>query len=181
VTLEDTRPAAVVEGQDVNAAVLGPIPPRYTPGVHLQICDNIRAGNRPVTAANMAGITSQNFYMWMQLGRAGNPHLVQFVEDIEIATGQAEGSAVKVIQESFWENPDNAKWWLERTRSAGFSKEVNEKVSGLLNEFMDRLQIGLPPDIYDKVLAVASGAGLPEQSGRGHFQLAAKDDGDSET
>ncbi len=178
MTLEDTRPAAAEAGQDLGHAVLGPPPPRYTVGVHQQICENIRAGNRPVTAANMAGITSSNFYMWMQLGRAGNPHLVQFVEDIEIATGTAEGEAVRVIKESFWENPDNAKWWLERTRSAGFSKEVNEKVNGLLMEFMDRLEAGLPADLYNKVLSVASGAGLPEHTGgRGHFQLTAKEDG----
>lgn len=174
MTLEETRPAAAEEGLSLDKAVLGPVPTKYTLGVHQQICENIKKGNRPVTAANMAGITSQVYYMWMKLGREGNPHVAQFVEDVELACGVAEGTAVKVITDSYFENPDNAKWWLERTRSAGFSKEVNEKVNGLLMEFMDRLELGLPPDLFNKVLSVASGAGLPEASGGAYFKLTPK-------
>lgn len=97
----------------------------------------------------------------MKKGKAGDPVYKDFVDDIDVAIGEAEGKALDAITDAF-ENPENAKWYLERARPAGYSKEVNLKVDAILNDFMDRLQDGLPPDIFDKVLAVASGAGLPE-------------------
>jgi len=172
--LADIRPAAAEAGQSYDRAVLGPVPPRYTVGVHKVICDYIREGNRPVTAAQMAGIPSGVFYQWMRLGKEGNPHVAQFAEDGEIAGGQAEGTAVKVVTSAFSEDADHAKWYLERTRPEGYSKEVNAKVHALLNDFIDRLQAGLEPDVFDKVLACASGAGLPEAQ-PGKFQLISND------
>lgn len=170
MSLEENRPAAAAAGQTLKAAQLGPIPSRYSTGAHQVICDNIRAGNRPVTAAQMAGIPSNIYYHWMKLGKEGNPHLAQFAEDVELACGVAEGNAVAAITSSY-ADPDNAKWWLERARASGYSKEVNLKVDAMINEFMDRLQSGLPPDIWDKVLAVGGGANLQISDGRTPLQL----------
>ncbi len=172
MNLADVRPAAAAAGESLADARLGKPPARYTLGVHQQICDNVRRGNRPVTAAQMAGIPSSTFYHWMKLGKEGNPHLFQFAEDVEIAGGEAEGTALSAITTSF-EDPENAKWYLERTRPAGYSKEVNSKVEAFINEFMDRLQDGLTPEMYAIVMGVAAGAGLPE-AGPARFQLPPK-------
>lgn len=174
MSLEENNPAAAEANMGWHAAQLGPVPARYTIGVHQSICDNIRKGNRPITAAQMSGIPSNTFYQWMRLGKAGNPHLAKFVEDVELAGGDAEGKALASVVGAF-DDPDNAKWYLERTRAAGYSKEVNEKLTALLNEFMDRLQDGLPQNVFDMVLAVASGAGLPEGQ-RARIQLVANND-----
>lgn len=156
-----------------DAAVLGPIPARYTPAVHRVICDNIRAGNRPVTAAQMAGIPSSIFYQWMRMGKEGNPHLYQFAEDVEVAGGVAEGDMLKIVTEAAKnEDPEHAKWYLERTRPAGFSKEVNAKVEAILADVVVRLREGLTDKEYIKVLSLISG-GAAEVETPTRFQLAA--------
>ncbi len=169
MNLEDTRPAAAEAGQSFDAAILGPIPARYTPAVHQVICENIRAGNRPVTAAQMAGIPSGVFYKWMQLGKEGNPHLYQFAEDVEVAGGHAEGKMLQIVTRD--EDPENAKWYLERTRPAGYSKEVNAKVEAILADVVARLRDGLTDKEYIKVLSLISG-GAAEAETPAKFQLS---------
>lgn len=155
-----------------NGGSIGPPPARYSQGLHAQIIANIKAGNRGVTAAQMAGLPSTTFYSWLRMGKEGNPHLVQFVEDVDVAGGCAEGAAVKALE--VFQDADAAKFWLERTRPEGFSKEVNAKVNALLSEFIGRLREGLPDAIYRMVLAIGSGQVLEEAPAT--FQLTKKPD-----
>lgn len=137
---------------------LGAPPKYYTRGVHEAIVDHIRRGNRPVVAAGLAGITSATFYGWMQRGREADPHLESFANDVELAMATAEGKAVeKIFGDTGFADPDNAKYWLERARPEGWSKETNAKVNALLVEFMERLERTLPPDVFRMVIAAASG------------------------
>lgn len=117
----------------------------------------------------MAGLTAANYYSWMKRGREGDPHLAEFAEDIELALGFAEGQALAAVRA--FEDPEHAKWYLERTRAAGYSKEVNQKVEALIADFMTRMRDGLPPALYLQVLAVANGDGLPEIEGPSRFRL----------
>lgn len=114
------------------------------------IVKQIKAGNRPITAAQMAGLTRAEF-------RTRCRHDPEFARAIELAEGVAEGQAVRMVVESFATDPENAKWWLERGRSGGWSKQVQQLVNGQLEEFMARLEAGLPPDVFRRVLAVATG------------------------
>jgi hypothetical protein len=177
VSIEKTRPAAVEAGQTLGAAQLGGPPARYTPGLHTQICENIRRGNRPVTAAQMAGIPSHVFYRWMNQGKAGDPHLWQFAEDVETACGQAEGIAVAVVTNAYMESPENAKWWLERSRPAGFSKEVNARVNGELEEFVRRLEMTLDAETFEKVMSAYAGQPTLAPASAPHAQLTESNDG----
>lgn len=140
---------------------IGKPPPKYTPAVHETIVQYIKEGNRPHVAAGMAGITSHTFYNWLQKGKAGDPHLWQFAQDVELAEHAAEGEAVKVLKKAFADDPEAAKWWLERARSAGYSKQVKTLVESQLQEFMKRLEEGLPPEIFEMVLAIYAGQTVP--------------------
>lgn len=176
VGLENTEPVHPEQGPN-----LGPPPKSYTPAVHEAIITAIRRGNRPHIAAAAAGISSNTFYRWMQLGRDNDPHLWKFAEDVETAMAIAEGNAVASIagpDGQFAENPDNAKWWLERTRADGYSKEAATKVNAMLEEFFKRLESNLPALItqdmvgrpmFEIVLAAASGHTLA--SAKQTFQL----------
>ncbi len=181
------RPELELDGHPV-APTIGRPPRSYTRGLHDQIVLHIHNGNRPVTAAAMAGITSQTFYTWMRLGKAGDVHLAEFAEDVELAIGKAEGTALEAVKA--FADPENAKWYLERTRAAGFSKEVNAKVEGALQEFVQRLRDGLMPlparmmsgaDVYAMVVAIAGGQAAVELEGPARFQLVAHDQEDPRT
>lgn len=156
-----------------NGPPVGNPPPKYTQGLHEAIIANIKKFNRPVTAAHMAGITSAMFYDWMKRGRDGDPHLIGFADDVERAQGVAEGRALEVVTEAFVDDPEHAKWYLERTRGAGFSKEVNAKVEALLADMIQRLRDELPPEMYKAVLSVMSGQGIQNDEGPSRFQLSA--------
>jgi hypothetical protein len=138
-------------------AVLGNPPAKYTTAVHESIVNSIREGNRPHVAAGIAGITPATFYDWMKRGASGDPHLYQFAQDVELAKHVAEGEAVKVLKAAFKDDPDAAKWWLERARSDGYSKQVKTLVESQIEEFMKRLEEGLPPEIFEMVLAIYAG------------------------
>ena len=161
------RPALEMETHVVHPSTspecIGDPPRKYTRAVHDRICDEIRKGNRPVVAASIAGITSSTFYEWIRRGKAGDPHLFEFSEDVELAYNQAEAEAVGVIKESFSsEDPtardtDNARWWLERARPDGFSKQVRTQVDGELQGFLLRLENALAPELFKQVLQVYMG------------------------
>jgi hypothetical protein len=142
---------------------------RYSRALHDAICANIREGNRPVVAAQMAGLPEHTFHSWMQRGKEGDPHLWEFARDVELSVGRAEGEFVEVIKKASKDDPDVAKWWLERGRSGGWSKQVNQLVNAQLEETMLKLEAGLTPEDFQKVLNVLVG-----QSAKGQppMQLA---------
>lgn len=155
--IEKTRPAAVEAGQTLQAAQLGAPPARYSLGVHQKICENIKAGNRPVTAAQMAGIPSHIFYRWMNAGKNGDPHLYQFAEDVEIAIGEFEGKMTQKVVEDADVDAKSAQWVLERRFPEGYSKEVDAKVQAQQAAFLKHLEEHLSPAEFFKVLAITSG------------------------
>lgn len=170
--LNHTRPAAIEAGQSLQAVQMGRPPARYTVGVHQQICENIKKGARPVTAAQMAGIPSHMFYRWMNLGRNGDPHLYQFVEDVDLAIGVFEGRMTEKVVESTEEDPKQAQWVLERRFPEGYSKDVDAKVNAILANFMVGLKENLTTDEYYKVMAIKAGfAGSLESSPPKPLQL----------
>lgn len=163
-----TRPALAFNEfaqHPANGENIGYPPLRYSIALHQAIVDGIKKGNRPHIAAAAAGLPSQTYYAWMRRGKEGDPHLWQFADDVERALAHAETSAIAVIASqdgSFAQDSDNAKWWLERSRSDGYSKEAATKVNSMLEEFFKRIEAALPPEIFQLVIAAASGQQLPE-------------------
>jgi transposase-like protein len=182
--LVETRPAAL-EMESLHhpeqGPYLGPPPKRYSKALHEAIVANIKKGNRPVIAAAMAGIPSSTFYKWMQRGKEGHPHFWAFSEDVELAMAVAEGKAVEKIagdDGEFQNDPENAKYWLERQRMEGWSKDANAKVQGMVSEFMERLENNLPAVITPEMVGqpmfkfvIAAATGQTVTTARPTFQL----------
>lgn len=165
--LEATRPA-IAEQESVDhpstGAPLGPPPRRYTLGLHTQIVELIKQGNRPPVAAAAAGITPATFHEWMRRGKDGDPHLYQFALDVDQAFALAETAAIETVRKAMLENPEYAKWYLERARADGYSKQVNMMVESQLQAFMKRLEEALDPETFHKVLAVYAGQYVPTEN-----------------
>ncbi len=172
--IEHTRPAAVEAGQSLSAVKMGNPPVKYTIGVHNQICENIKKGNRPVTAAQMAGIPSHMFYRWMNQGKAGDPHLYQFAEDVELAIGFFESTVVAAVVDDIPNDIKSAHFLLERRFPEGYAKDVDAKVQAIMSDFVARLQEALTEPEIAKILSIYNGA--RNGSAQGAFQLMAKPD-----
>lgn len=137
-----------------NRDVLRPPPPQYTPGLRDQICDKIKAGQRPHVAAAMAGLNKTTFDRWMKAGRNGDPHLWEFFEAVEQALAIFEG---KMVDEVIAPNDgrvdaSNAKFMLERRFADGYSKEVDAKVRAYMEEIYLKLQSNLDFEITDDMV-----------------------------
>lgn len=166
IALLEQRPV-LAGNEDVKHPLTNPIigdPPRkYTLAVHERICLELSNGQRPQGACARAGITVATFYEWIRRGKAGDPHLFQFAEDVEIAFNTAEAKAVDVVAAGFKEgdtanwDPERAQWFLERARADGYSKQVKTAVEGQIRQFLERLEAALEPALFERVLAVYLG------------------------
>lgn len=158
--LLDARPALAddpLAQHPTNGESLGKPPAKYTLALHNDICERIKRFQRPVVAAQQAGITAATFYEWMKRGKAGDPHLYEFANDVEHAMSVAEGNAVDGVMNHPDAKPEDLKWWLERSRPDGYSKDVAQRVQAELENFMKRLEAGLDPATFEKVLGVFAG------------------------
>ncbi len=144
-----------------NGPLLGPIPARYSKAVHDSIIASIKQFQRPVVAAQIAGIPASLYYRWMQMGKEGNPHLYEFVQDVEQAIAVAEGKAIDSIVLAAKTDPENYKWYLTARHPEAYSKEVAARVNGELENFFRRLEAGLDAPTFEKVLAIFAGQALP--------------------
>lgn len=159
------RPCLI--GEDVphpsTGDYLGPPPPKYTIAVHERIVEELKKGQLVQGACARAGITTAMFYDWIKKGKAGDPHLHGFAEDVEIAYNTAEADALEAVTEAYKAGDpavrdiENAKWYLERTRSGRFSKQVKTTVENQIQQFMMRLEAALEPHVFEQVLAVYLG------------------------
>jgi hypothetical protein len=157
--LED---AEEVVHPDVTPPPPGRPPYKYSKAVHEVIVEQLKRGQQAQGACARAGITVATFYRWIEAGKAGDPWLSQFAEDVEIAFNSFEADAVDVIAKNVdpkqaFASTEDAKWMLERTRSERYSKQVKTAVEGQIKEFLDRLGRALDPLTFEKVLAVYLG------------------------
>lgn len=156
---------------------LGDPPRKYTRAVHDVICAELEKGQRPQGACAKAGITMSTFHNWVKRGKEGDPWLYEFAEDVEIAINLAEHKALGVITDGFnAEDPDKidperAKWFLERTRSDGFSKQVKQVVENQIQDFLLRLEAALDGPTFERVLAVYLGQAPTAQIGNKEIRV----------
>lgn len=166
--LIDQRPALAGEVyvQHPNTSPsIGEPPRKYTRAVHERIVEELKKGQRPQGACARAGITLATFHEWVRRGKAKDPWLYEFAEDVEIAYNTAEATALEAVTEGFrstdpairLNHTEEAKWFLERARPDGYSKQVKTAVEGQIMQFMVRLEAALDPLTFEKVLAVYLG------------------------
>lgn len=143
---------------------VGRPPRKYSKAVHEIIVQELRRGQRAQGACARAGITVNTFQNWIQLGKNGDPHLAQFAEDVEIAYNAAEADVVEGLLEvtndaeaRVSDKLEARKFWLERQRADGYSKQVKTLVDKQIEGFMRRLESALAPHIFEQVLAVYLG------------------------
>lgn len=93
-------------------------PTLLAPGVRDVLLEAVRAGNRPATAARLAGLSPKTLDEWLRRGRSedvrpATPDYRQLVDDVELAQAQAEARAVDIIAKAMRRNPRWAVWYLE--------------------------------------------------------------------
>ena len=86
-------------------------PTKLTADVQARLCEALRGGNYRETAALWAGITPETLARWMQKKGDRYDALRQAVQEAERA---AEVRAVALVMKAAAEDPNHAKWWLER-------------------------------------------------------------------
>lgn len=172
--LLEQRPGLVGDDSVRHEAMgvkLGSPPLKYTKAVHDRICEELKKGQRPQGACARAGITLATFHNWVKKGKEGDPWLYEFAQDVEIAINWAEAEALDVITDGFNKekpteiDPERAKWFLERARSDGFSKQVKQVVENQIQDFLLRLESALDAPTFERVLAVYLGQAPAAQIG----------------
>src|SRR5437867_932088 len=96
-----------------------------------RICDAIRAGIRPETAAIYSGVGARTFYRWMQQGRAADagPQYVEFVEQVELALAEWEARDVLLNGEAAKDDWRAAAWRLERRLPRVYGKRERHEIA----------------------------------------------------
>jgi hypothetical protein len=109
----------------------GGAPLKLTAERTARICDAIRAGVRPETAAVFNGVGARSYYRWMSLGRAADaePVYAQFVEDVELALAEWETRDVLLIGEAAKSDWHAAAWRLERRLPKEYGKRERHEIA----------------------------------------------------
>jgi hypothetical protein len=127
-------------------------PAKLTKGLAEIVIEKIKKLNHPRAACMAAGITGREFDNWAREVKDGNAHpiLIQFFDAMDRAHATGETDAVDDIVTNA--SPETKMKMLERARPQTWSKTENVVISGALDEMLDRLQAGLEPAEFDKVL-----------------------------
>jgi hypothetical protein len=115
----------------VSANERGGAPLKLTPELQRDICDAIRAGVRPETAATYSGIGARTYYRWMAQGRAqdAEPCFEEFVDQVELALAEWEARDVLVIGEAAKTDWRAAAWRLERRLPKVYGKRERHEIA----------------------------------------------------
>lgn len=109
----------------------GGAPLKLTPDRQQRICDAVRAGVRPETAAVFCDIGARTYYRWMQQGRAADadPVYVEFADAVELALAEWEARDVLLIGEAAKSDWHAAAWRLERRLPKVYGKRERHEIA----------------------------------------------------
>jgi transposase-like protein len=128
---------------------------KLDPLVTERIYGLIRAGNTLEVAAAAAGIHRGTLHRWMKQGREQQHGLYpKFLAEVEKAKAEAEARDVALIAKAATADWRAAAWRLERRSPRRYGQKVQLSVQAEFDSAMDRLERGLTPEEYDKVLAL---------------------------
>ena len=139
-------------------------PTKLTPQVHDAIVKAVRGGNYPEVAAQCAGIDRATYFRWMQYGESTDEsHAIyrDFRDAVTRARAWAERKMVRVIRTAAITDARAAEWYLERSASDRWGRRdkltIESAVNAELDAMLGKLEAGLTPDEYERVLSVLSG------------------------
>jgi transposase len=129
--------------------------PKLDPAMTQRIIDLIRAGNYLEVAATAAGIHRSTLYRWMRHGRdQKRGRYRKFLSQVEKAQAEAEARDVAIIAKAAPDDWRAAAWRLERKAPRRYGPRVQLAVQQELEAVLGRLEKGLPPETYEKVLQI---------------------------
>ena len=127
--------------------------PKLDPATMQRIVDLIRAGNYLEVAATAAGIHRSTLYRWLRHGRdQKRGRYRKFLNQVEKAQAEAESRDVALIAKAASEDWKAAAWRLERKSPRRYAARVQLAVQQELDAVLSRLEKGLAPGVYDRVL-----------------------------
>jgi hypothetical protein len=128
---------------------------KLDPLVTERIYGLIRAGNTLDVAAAAAGVHRATLHRWMKHGREQQHGLYpKFLAEVEKAKAEAEARDVALIAKAATADWRAAAWRLERRSPRRYGQKVQLSVQAEFDSAMDRLERGLTPEEYEKVLAL---------------------------
>ena len=147
-------------------------PTKLTPEIHRRIVKAVRCGNYGEVAAQSEGVDKRTFYRWMELGQSDadeHEDYRQFRHAVTRARAVAERRMVNVVRTDAVQNAESARWYLERSASDRWGRRdkltIESAVNAELDAMLAKLEAGLTPEEYDRVLAVlTSGSARAEAS-----------------
>src|SRR5438128_2338845 len=116
---------------EVGSEREGGAPAKLSEERQLRICEAIRAGIRPETAAVYCGISARSYYRWMAQGRAADadPVYAAFVEAVELALAEWEARDVLLVGEAAKNDWRAAAWRLERRLPKVYGKRERHEIA----------------------------------------------------
>ncbi len=99
-------------------------PLKLTQEIQDTIVKFIRAGSYLETAARAAGISKVTLYSWMNRAHRGEPDFILFMNSVEKAMAEVEIAQVAGLLQAGGEHWQARAWWLERTKSKKFGRQV---------------------------------------------------------
>jgi hypothetical protein len=99
-----------------------------------KVCDAIRAGVPPETAAAYAGIDESTFYRWLARGRGpeAEPLYTGFAEAVRTALAEWETRDILLIGEAAKTDWRAAAWRLERRLPKRYGRRERHEIEGAL-------------------------------------------------
>jgi hypothetical protein len=129
--------------------------PKLDPLVTQRVCDLIRAENYLEGAATAAGIHRTTLYRWMRHGRdQKRGRYRKFLNQVERAQAESESRDVALVAKAASEDWRAAAWRLERKAPRRYGPRVQLTVQQELEAVLTRLEKGLPPETYERVLQI---------------------------
>lgn len=155
-------------------------PTKLTPEVRDAIVNAVSCGNYPEIAAESEGVDRTTFYRWMQRGATDESgDYRDFRDAVMRARAKAERKMVRIVRRAAIEDAQSAQWYLERSASDRWGRrdkvQVENAVRDELAQALAKLEAGLKPEEFERVLAVLSDDG----AGEGTPARASDDEGRS--
>ena len=127
--------------------------PKLEPALTEKIVSLVRAGNYLETAATTAGIHRTTLHRWMRFGRdQKRGRYRKFLTAVEKAQAESESRDVALIAKAASADWKAAAWRLERKAPRRYGPRVQQAVQQELDAVLTRLEKGLAPEVYDRVL-----------------------------
>jgi hypothetical protein len=102
-------------------------PTKLTGAIQAKVCEAIRGGNYRETAALWAGVPPETLSRWMKKPGA---KFVAFRRAVLEAERAAEIRAVALVMKAAAEDPNHAKWWLERKFPERWGRRERHELMG---------------------------------------------------